>query len=643
MSTPLIPRAAIVGTAGHIDHGKTALIRRLTGVDTDRLPEERKRGISIELGFAFLDLPGGGRAGVVDVPGHERFVKQMLAGAGGMDLIVLVVAADEGVMPQTREHLEIANLLQIPDGFVVVTKTDLAPDPEWLEVVESDIADAVAGTLFAGTPILRASAKTGEGVDAIRDEIARRLAAGEFRARGRETRLPVDRVFTMQGFGTVVTGTLWSGTLRAGDPVTVLPEGIETRVKSVQVHDHEVEAAGAGQRVAVSLHRVEKEKLHRGDWIVRSDVLRPSPMMDGWLAHLASAPRPMKNRARVRVHLGASEILARVVLLDRDELRPGDRAPVQLRLEAPGVAESGDRFVVRSYSPMRAIGGGVIVEPVAAKRRRLVGDPAEELRRREAGTPADRLVDLLLPRGLDGESAKHLRAALGLDGPAFAALATEARDAGKVVGENRLFLPAALDEATSLVEATVAAYHADHPVAWGISLGDLKSSLGTRMNPALFDLARERLVDADRVVLRGELVRLADHDPTLTDADEARAAALLDRLDADGFAAPFIGHVIRDEGLDEVTAHDLLARLDLEGRVVPVSNEFVYTADRIEMLRERLREHFTAADDLTVAAFKELGDGLSRKHAVPLMEFCDRRGWTRRSGDGRVMGPALRG
>jgi selenocysteine-specific elongation factor len=451
----------------------------------------------------------------------------------------------------------------------------------------------------------------------------------------------VDRVFTLQGFGTVVTGTLWSGTLRPGDPVTILPEGIETRIKTVQVHDHEVAAAGAGQRVAVSLHRVEKERLSRGDWIVRSEVLRPSLMMDGWLSHLRSAPRAMKNRARVRVHLGASELLARVLLLDRDELRPGDRAPVQLRLESPGVAESGDRFVVRSYSPMRATGGGVIVEPVAAKRRRLIGDPAEELRRREAGTPRDRLVDLLLPRGLEGESAKNLRASLGLDGPAFSALAAAAREEGKVVGDNRLFLPAALAEAGSLVESTVAAYHAQHPVAWGIPLGDLKSGLGTSMNPALFDLARHKLEGQGTLVLRGELARLAAHDPTLSHADQAHAERLVAILEDGGFSAPFVGHVMTSLGVDDTTGHDLLSRLALEGRVVVVSNEFVYPAPQLDLLRERLRAHFVSEEELSVAAFKDLADGLSRKHAVPLLEFCDRQGWTRRSGDGRISGPAL--
>ncbi len=641
MSSATVARAAIVGTAGHIDHGKSALIERLTGIHTDRLPEEKKRGISIELGFAFLDLPSGRRVGIVDVPGHERFVKQMLAGAGGMDLVLLVVAADEGVMPQTREHLEIVNLLDIPDGFVVVTKTDLVPDDEWLDIVDADITNVIAGTVFEGKPIVRCSAKTGEGVADVRREIESRLADEAFVARGRETRLPVDRIFTLQGFGTVVTGTLWNGSLGVGDPVVVLPEGIETRVKTVQVHDTEVERASAGQRVALSLHRVEKDRLHRGAWVVKSDVLTSSHMMDAWFRLLPSAPKALANRARVRVHIGASELLARLVLLDRDEIEPGQRAPVQLRLESPGVAEAGDRFVVRSYSPMRTIGGGTIVVPVAAKRRRHHGDPAAELRRLEEGTPVDRLCDLLGVAGLDGESAKNLRASLGMPAPEFAALAAEARDAGRVVGENRLFLQSALDEAVDRVAAEIALHHREHPYRWGIGIGELKGRLGRDMNPALFDAARRRAVEAGRVRERGEQIADVDQSDALPDEVASLAGAIDERLEAEGFAVSLLSHVIKTLGVEQ--GPDLIARLVFEGRLVQISNEYAFTSARVLELRERLRRFFTEHETLSVGDAKDVLDGVSRKHAVPILEYCDRVGWTRRAGDGRVAGAGLSG
>jgi selenocysteine-specific elongation factor len=639
MTRSTVPRSAIIGTAGHIDHGKTALIARLTGIETDRLPEEKKRGISIELGFAHLDLSDGERAGIIDVPGHEKFVRQMLAGAGGMDLVMLVIAADEGVMPQTREHLEIVSLLQIPAGFVVLTKVDMVDDPEWLDVVEADVRDATRGTLFDGQAVIRTSAKTGEGIDEVRSEIERRLASGEFVSRGREARLPVDRVFTMQGFGTVITGTIWAGAFRVGDPVTLLPSGIASRVKAVQVHDTEVEEAVAGQRTAISLHRVEKEKVHRGEWLVKTDALKPSHMMDAWFEALSAMPRGIKNRSRVRVHLGASELLARLVLLDRDEVKPGERAPVQLRLETPGVAERADRYVIRQYSPMRTIGGGTIIDPNARKRRRFEGDPAAEFRRMEEGSPVDRLGDLLSTKGLHGENTKRLREDLGLAAPDFAALARDAREAGVVVGESRLFAAAMLGEATGRVERTIRDHHERHPVLWGIPVGELKAGFSQDMNPALFDLARERLLADGTVVERDEYIAIAARPGELADdalADAERVLALF----ADGqFAPRELDRVVRDSELPNT--RDLIGRLLFERRLVAISKEFVYPAETLEELKRRLRSYFAEHERLGVGEAKAIFGEVSRKHVVPLLEYSDRQGFTRRDGDARVAGGGL--
>jgi len=632
-------RAAILGTAGHIDHGKTALIERMSGINTDRLPEERKRGISIELGFAFIDLPSGRRMGVVDVPGHERFVKQMLAGVGGMDLVMLVIAADEGVMPQTREHMEIVDLLQVPDGFIALTKTDLTPDAEWLEVVEADVEDAIKGTIFEGKPIIRCSAKTGDGIDDVARTIDERIAAVEFAARGRETRLPIDRIFVLQGFGSLVTGTLWNGGLEVGDPVTLLPSGIETRVKSVEVHGEEVKRAVAGQRVAVSLHRVDREKISRGDWLVKSDALRPAHMMDAWFKLLDSAARPLKNRARVRIHLGASELLARVILLDREELAPGERAPIQLRLESPGVAEAGDRFVIRSYSPMRAIGGGVIVAPVAAKRRRFKGDPEAEFKRLDEGTPVDRMCDLLETEGLKGQSAKKLRAAMGLSTEEFGAALEEARAASRVLGENRLFSSPAFDTAMSLVLDEIDRHIATHPFLWGVPVGELKRQLGRQMDPALFDLVRKAVARDGRAEERQDQIAPAGRPHDLPNEAADLADRLLAELDKNGYAPPDLGKTLAALGDDR--AADLATRLHFEGRLVQVSQDFSYLSDRIRDARAKLEEHFVSNDTLSVGEAKTLLGGISRRHIVPLMEFFDRCGWSRRDGDVRVRGAGL--
>ncbi|MGH7377367.1 MAG: selenocysteine-specific translation elongation factor, partial [Candidatus Methylomirabilales bacterium] len=359
----------IVGTAGHIDHGKTSLVKALTGIDTDRLKEEKERGISIELGFAHLTLPGGLRLGIVDVPGHERFVKTMLAGVGGIDLVILVIAADEGIMPQTREHLHICRLLHIPRGLVALTKRDLV-DPDWLEMVAEETRTFLKGTFLEGAPILPVSATTGAGLEELKTALAALAAEAEPKRVDGIFRLPIDRVFTMKGFGTVVTGTLLAGSLKVADEVVVLPEGARSRVRRLQVHGEAVEQAFAGQRTAVNLPGIEVSGIARGSLLCLPGTFRPASAMDATLTLLADAPRALKNRGRVRFHLGTSEVLARVVFLDREELEPGQSAYVHLRLESRGAALPQDRFVIRSYSPAVTIGGGIILDPAPPERRR---------------------------------------------------------------------------------------------------------------------------------------------------------------------------------------------------------------------------------------------------------------------------------
>src|SRR5438093_8854788 len=369
VARPRAGRARVVATAGHIYHGKTALVRRLTGVDTDRLPEEKRRGISIDLGFAPLVTPAGVHAGIVDVPGHERFVKNMLAGVGGIDCVLLVIAADEGVMPQTREHLAIVKLLGIPRGVVVLTKRDLV-EPEWLELVRRDVRALLAGTPFAESPVVEFSAVTGAGEPELLAALDQQLAGLRHRSLDEPARLPVDRVFTVEGFGTVVTGTLWRGRVRTGDGLELLPAGLATRVRRVQVHGATVDEARAGQRTAVALHGIEREQVARGDWLATPGSLTPAPILDARFELLADYPRAWRRDQRVRFHLGAAEIIGRLVLLEGETLEPGGSALAQLRLERPTAAARGDRFVIRSYSPSRTVGGGAVTEPAAAKRRR---------------------------------------------------------------------------------------------------------------------------------------------------------------------------------------------------------------------------------------------------------------------------------
>ena len=360
-------KQVILGTAGHIDHGKTSLIKALTGIDTDRLKEEKLRGITIELGFAHMDMPGGERLGIVDVPGHEKFVKHMVAGATGIDLVALVIAADEGIMPQTREHMEICELLRVKKGLVVLTKTDLVDDPDWLEMVREDIVEFLKGTFLEGCEIIAVSAVTGEGLAELKKSLARLFAEVEPKSSEGPFRLPVDRVFTMRGFGTVITGTSISGRLQIGDPVVIYPNGLKSKVRGIQVHGNDVQEVLPGQRTAVNLQGMERALIQRGDVLASAGALGPSHMIDIQLDLLQSAPRPLKHRAKIRFHTGTAEHLATIILLDREELKPGEKTFAQVRLDQPTAVLRGDRFVLRSYSPVQTIGGGRSPSPASPK------------------------------------------------------------------------------------------------------------------------------------------------------------------------------------------------------------------------------------------------------------------------------------
>jgi len=629
------PRRAVIGTAGHIDHGKTALVKRLTGVDTDRLPEEKARGISIDLGFARLVTPDGIQVGIVDVPGHERFVKNMLAGVGGIDLVLLVIAADEGVMPQTREHLAIVRLLGVPRGIVVLTKSDRV-EREWIEMVKRDARALLVGTALADAPAVEFSAVTGAGERELLAAIDRALGDLPARPTSEPARLPIDRVFTMEGFGTVVTGTLWRGRIRAGDALEILPAGHRARVRRVQVHGATVDAADAGERTAVALHGVDKGELARGDWLVAPGSLRPSAILDVRFELLSDAPRAWKADTRVRFHLGAAERIGRLLLLERPALVAGGSALAQVRLEAPAVAARGDRFVVRSYSPPRTVGGGIVIEPVAVKRGRKAR--LDELALHESGSIEARLLQRL------GDDAKPratavLAQAVG-ESEATAARSLEAlRDQGQAVAPaaGRWLSRAAWERAVSRVSGEIEAYANTYPARFGMAKGDLKSAVKAEIDGATFDAAFDALLAQGSIELRAERVRPASRpwEPP------AQTVAALERIEAE----------LESAGLAVPEAADWLARLGAEGpealslglflgRLARVSQELTFTTRQLEALRAKLATHFGRKGTLTVAEFKDLAR-VSRKYAVPLLEHSDRVGWTVRLGDERKAGGRL--
>jgi selenocysteine-specific elongation factor len=632
-------RHLIIGTAGHIDHGKTTLVKALTGTDTDRLKEEKERGISIELGFAFLSLSDGTRAGIVDVPGHERFVKTMVAGVGGIDLVILVIAADEGIMPQTREHLHICELLQVKRGLVALTKADLV-ETEWLEMVQADVAEFLKGTFLAGCPIVPCSATTGQGLSGLIEAIEAQAAAAEPKRTQGIVRLPVDRVFSIKGFGTVVTGTLWSGTLGVGDEVTILPKGLRSRVRRLQVHGETVERAEAGQRTAVNVPELEVAEIERGDVLCLSETLRPSHSFDATLSLLADAPRPLGNRARVRFHLGTSEILARTVILESEELRPGERSYVHFRLETPSAALPGDRYVIRSYSPAVTIGGGSVLDPNPPKARRTRTKLIEHLRVLEQGRPTERVERHLLASGFVPMTLEELRARSDLDHATVSQALRELMDGSRAVrvgakDDAGTLHAERVDALQSDVLSRLKDFHAKEPLKDGLAKEELRSKLPEQLPPATFVWVLGRLTASGQVAVERDKVRLAGYHPKLSAVEEEVKAKIEAAFQEGGFQPPAPDAVLGTLKADRKLTQAVFRRLVDDGVLVKVGEAVFLHRNSQQAMQERVLAHFHKQPSINVGTMKELF-GVSRKYAIPYLEYLDAIRITRRQGDERV-------
>jgi selenocysteine-specific elongation factor len=624
----------ILGTAGHIDHGKTTLVRALTGVDTDRLKEEKARGITIELGFAELAREGLPRLGVVDVPGHEAFVRAMLAGAAGMDIVLLVVAADEGVMPQTREHFGIVRLLGVPRMVVAYTKCDLV-DPEWLELVEADVDDLLAGTPYQDAPRVQTSAVSGSGVD----ELVACLAAEAGRVPGRDpadlVRLPLDRVFTIQGTGTVVTGTLWTGSLRPGDRVRVLPQDLEARIRGVEVHGSEAEEAHAGARTAVALagSGADREVVDRGATLVTSSAWTPTSMITARVQVLGDSEWVVAHNQRVHVHQGTAQVVARCALLEGDELGPGETGWVQLRLEAPLVVRGRDRLVMRSYSPVTTIAGGVVAESHPPKRNRLDDATSARLARVLDAPDAEAISALLELAGWAGLDLAALPVRSGMS-PARAEEALNALgDSGVRVRVGRAFAAGTWTRARDAVLAAVDNEHRRDPLRPIVPLAAIRPAVPAWAPAGLADAVIRELTDEGALVAESGGVRLPGHEPALT-ADQEHASGLLKELvTAGGLAPPLV---------DELPEHlslrpdlwSLLHWLEAEGVLVQVADDLYVATPHIEAAETRVREMLGGRTGLGPADFRDALD-ITRKHLIPLLNFFDGRGTTVRLDDGR--------
>ncbi|HEX6488666.1 MAG TPA: selenocysteine-specific translation elongation factor [Candidatus Dormibacteraeota bacterium] len=607
----------VVGTAGHIDHGKSTLIRALTGIDPDRLEEEKRRGMTIDLGFAYLTLPSGRLVGIVDVPGHARFIGNMLAGVHGLDALLLVVAADEGVMPQTLEHLEIAHLLEMRRGLVAITKADVA-DPDLLEVVRADTAAALAGTTLAEATQVAVSAVTGAGLEELRAELDRLLGETPQRADLGRPRLPIDRVFTIGGFGTVVTGTLVDGTIAAGDELEVMPSGRRVRVRGLQQHNRDVERAEPGSRAAVNLTGVGKDELRRGHVLAMPGALAATRRLDAGVSVLASSPRPLRHGERMTLHAGTAEVPARVIMLGGDSLEPGSSGWVQLYLERPLAAAPQDRFILRLPSPSLTLAGGRFADVTARRHARTDGTVPLSLARRLGGAV------------LQEELAKHPRGitAGGLlrAGPASAAELEriEARHAGRW-----LFAPEAWDGMRGRAEAALAAYHRDQPLRAGMPREELKSRLG--LESAVFAAVVPELAAEGVLTERDGIVALPGHAVDLG-AAAGPATRLLDLLAGTPFAPPSLAEAARNAG----ATGELVRALQREGKLVVLSPDVAFTRDAYDRALETVREITAAEGQVTVARLRD-ALGASRRPMLALLEHLDAEKITRRVGDARVL------
>lgn len=634
-------KRVVLGTAGHIDHGKTSLVRALTGIDTDRLKEEKERGITIELGFAHLSLPSGEELAIVDVPGHERFVKNMVAGVSGIDFVLLVVAADEGVMPQTREHLEICSLLQVPTGLVALTKIDMV-DEEMAELAREDVTETVAGTFLEGAPILLVSSVTGAGMDALVAQLDRLVATLEQRSAKGAFRLPVDRVFTMKGFGTVVTGTVVAGAVRKDDEVQVQVSGRRGKVRGIQVHGRLVDRASAGQRVALNISALELGDLHRGDTVSHPGELRPSYMVDARLRLLPSAAKPLADRSRLRLHLATQEVPVTVALLDRDELLPGDWAHVQLRASELFISCPGDPFVVRALSPVVTVGGGRVLDQ---RPRRHKGRDVEVLRSLQildAGEPGEQLGTFLQLRDFAGLDPLETQVTLGVPlEEARRQLQLAVRNGSALVTERKSQLHHAPGVVARLEERaleTLATFHREHPLRKGLGLEELRTKFPRYIEARLVEFVLQRLAAEQRVVFDQDLVRRADFAVTLSADDEELRGRVLACAEERGYAAPTREEVAAALGEDAASLQPVLDLLVSREALTRTKEGFFFATTALERLGREVVAVLERQAEIGVPEIKEI-TGTTRKYTIPLLEYLDGRKITMRRGDVRVLGP----
>jgi selenocysteine-specific elongation factor len=632
-------KRVVLGTAGHIDHGKTTLIKALTGVDCDRLKEEKERGITIELGFTSMALPSGSEISIVDVPGHEKFVHHMVAGATGLDLVALVIAADEGIMPQTREHLDICKLLRVKKGLVALTKIDLV-EKDWLDLVQEEVQEFVKGTFLEGAAIVPLSSTTGEGLPAFLAEVDRLAKEVEERSPEGLFRLPIDRVFTIKGFGTVVTGTIISGTASVGDTLEVLPRGLEAKVRGIQAHGKPVESATAGLRAGINLQGLDTEDIDRGNVLVLSQTLKPTAVLDVVFQLLSSAPKLLKNRTRIRLHVGTAEVLGRVIPLGREEVKPGEEAFMQIRLEKPIMALPGDHFIMRSYSPLLTIGGGEVLDAFPSRHKRLSQQVKEEMETLEKGSDDEKIRIRLLKAGPAGLSWPDLMMRTNLLPAKLKSRVESLVGTGGILRYNgdrlRYLHPQVMADLKRFCLDYLKEFHRKNPLQPGAMKEELKSKLPPHADSRLFNHLLSALSGEKKIIMEKETVRLSTHTISLKEEEKDLRKKMVLLYAQGKLQPPLVKEVAAELAVSEGDLKPVLQLLFKEGTLVKVKEDLYFHQQAMQEIEGKLIQFLQQNKEMTPTQFKEISQ-VSRKFAIPLMEHFDSKKLTMRIGDKRVL------
>jgi selenocysteine-specific elongation factor len=627
----------IVGTAGHIDHGKSAMVRALTGIDPDRLKEEKLRGITIDLGFAHLDLDDV-QVGFVDVPGHEKFVKNMLAGVGGIDFVLLVIAADESIMPQTREHFDICRLLGVSAGIVVINKIDLV-DPEMIELVIEEVAETTMGSFLEDAEIIPISSKTGERIEQLKKAIHDLALTIRQRPSNKMLRLPIDRAFSIRGFGTVVTGTLTSGQIKKDQEIELIPGGLKARVRGIQVHGKMTGQAVAGQRTAVNLQGVDLAQVERGMVITVPNVFRSTQILDVHLSLLPEA-KPLKNLIKVRFHQGTLEVLARVALMGRDVLEPGESAYAQLRLDAPVFCLHGDAFIIRRFSPTITIGGGTVLHPNPTKHKSTDKHTLSALQALDQGTLSEQIPILLATDAKRAMNLNELNSLLGLPGPDLAKICSDLAQSKKLVMVPApmpiLVLPHVVDSLKKDTLKRVGDFHKDNPLQKGISKEELRKTLYDDLPLEIFRYCLDGLVEKQKISFFEDAVSVHGRMVQLTAEGQRVREMIEDSLQKAGCQPPSISDLQSSVNADPDEIRRIFFWMIKEKILIRLSEDLAYHRVTLESMKKQMKSRFSPGTRFGVAEFKELFD-LTRKHAIPLLEYFDREKFTRRLGNDRIL------